>query len=933
LSRKLQQFFIIKTNTKRLKKSNYEINFNDINEARRNGEVVSIGESQLIRSLFRLQGKIEEDLMPITEKVLSLSKNRKQKAYNASELDSILFIPEIISVVVDKKKDYEYIAQHGFIVNGKKYVRLLCGAGHSRRNNSIFIEEQFANPLKKVLNNGRNENIPIAPSKFNAYFALCSSATYQVSSPEFAVIRDLEIVKQNCLVNVVEENDTSINPYLDDDVVERQMDIAFNLFDGMGLISPSKAIEWADELGLDYIPSTFIIRNNFMKGMVAVFDFHAFAEEFEKKYFNDVWGKKTDIRNVDMVLTESQLKMWNAFENHAQYVDNLRTNGLHWGVSRYAPKYDSDYIYTNYQFLQVEDFSEDDMKKICQPTIDFFGQAIGYDADITKLYLLGKVANQPFDESLNILEKISDPITKTLLLRSDFIDDPYIRAHIISSLNKKIRDSYIGNLLLDGNYQTIISDPYAFCEHIFDMPANGLLQINQHYANYWLKKNVVKVAALRAPLTWRSEINILNLIANEKTQKWYKYIKTGIIYNVHGFDNMLQADSDYDGDIIMTTNNEQVINNAYRGLPVTYTKNKTPKEIIDENTLYEYDIKAFDTRIGFITNCSTTLYAMLSQYDKSSKEYSEIIKRLKICRKEQGNQIDKAKGLIVKSFPKHWTNWTKVTSANESFSDAIKFNNSILIDKRPYFMRYLYTNYNKDYTQHIANFDKYCLAMFGKEFKDINEHDEGYSDIIEKYERYSPLLDTRCTMNDICHHMEKTVKEIKLSFPLEIHENLLLFMKDKTIPFDSAKYKQMEALFRRYRSERSRFNKIAAREGQASSGEGRFRTIEQYNKFIRFEAYKISQNFAELTNLAVSICYELHPSDSKSFVWSVFGDGIVENIKNNCIMNGKTTLDMLFFDEDGGADTTYYLGKSYKTYKMPINPTIYDGYEMLDEWE
>lgn len=933
MSRKLQQFYIVKINTKRLKKANFAINFENINEARRNGEIVSVGESQLIRSLFKLQGKINDDLSPITDQLAYLTKNNKQKIYNADKIDELLFIPEIVSVVVDKKTDYRHIAKNGFFINGRKYVRLLCGAGHSRRNNVLFIQEELEKPLKKILNNGRNEDVAIAPSKFNAYFALCSSATYQVSSPEFAVVKDMEVVRDNCAVELVEEriNDNSI--YLDDTVRESNEEITFNLFDGMGLISPLKAMEWAGELELDYVPSTFIIRNNFMKGMVAVFDFHKFAETFNKRYFNDVWGNNVDVRNIDIILSESQLKMWNAFESHDKYVDQLKENGLSWGISRYSPKYDSDYIYTNYQFLQVEDFSPEDIQELCKPTLDFFRQAIGYDSDITKLYLLGKIANQPFDDSIDILDKISDPITKALLLRGDFIDDPYIRAHVISSLNKKIRDSYMGNLLLTGNYQTIIADPYAFCEHVFGMPVKGLLDKNVHYSKYWLNKNVDKVAALRAPLTWRSEINILNLISNEDTDEWYKHINTGIIYNVHGFDNMLQADSDYDGDIIMTTNNDIIIKNAYRGLPITYIKNKTPKEIINEDDLYEYDIKAFDTRIGFITNCSTTLYSMLPQYDNKSVEYGEIIKRLKICRKEQGNQIDKAKGLIVKPFPSYWTKWTRINKENEKFSDIIELNNSILIDKRPYFMRYLYPNYNKKYLRHEANFNKYCLAMFGKPFSEINENDEGYADIMDKYHRYSPLLDTECTMNNICHYMEREVKEIKLNFPLKIYENLLLFMKDQSIPFDVVKYKQMEALFRKYRSERSRFNKILMNDGQGASGENRFKTIEQYNKYIRSEAYKISKDFAELTNLAVSICYELYPSDSKSFAWSVFGDGIVENIKNNCIKIGKTTIDVPFIDDSEDDSGIEYLGKRYKIYQMPIEKLEESYYEDFDEMD
>ena len=203
--------------------------------------------------------------------------------------------------------------------------------------------------------------------------------------------------------------------------------------------------------------------------------------------------------------------MWGAFENHDQYVDNCHKNHLYWGVSRFSPKAGKDYVFSNYQFLQVEDFTDDEIAELCKPTVDFLEQAIGSNPDITKLYLLGEIANRPLEENENILDEISDPVTKALLLNDKLIEDPYIKNHIIASLNKKIRESYMGNLLLDGNYQTIIADPYAFCEHVFGMEIKGLLAENQHYSDYWNGKGIDTVAAMRAPLTWSSEVNILHL--------------------------------------------------------------------------------------------------------------------------------------------------------------------------------------------------------------------------------------------------------------------------------------------------------------------------------------------------------------------------------------------------------------------------------------
>lgn len=88
----------------------------------------------------------------------------------------------------------------------------------------------------------------------------------------------------------------------------------------------------------------------------------------------------------------------------------------------------------------------------------------------------------------------------------------------------------------------------GLCEHIYGLPVKGLLNEFEHYSQYWNNRNVDTVVAMRAPLTWRSEVNTLHLQNNDKVNEWYKYLYSGIIYNVWGVDTMIAADSDFDGD-------------------------------------------------------------------------------------------------------------------------------------------------------------------------------------------------------------------------------------------------------------------------------------------------------------------------------------------------------------------------------------------------
>ena len=156
------------------------------------------------------------------------------------------------------------------------------------------------------------------------------------------------------------------------------------------------------------------------------------------------------------------------------------------------------------------------------------------------------------------------------------------------------------------------------------------------------------------------------------------------------------------------------------------------------------------------------------------------------------------------------------------------------------------------------------------------------------------------------------------------------------MPFDVDKYKKMEVLYRRYKSEKNRITRASIKAGSIG-GEIVYKTIDQYNKSIRSEAFTISDNLAELTNYAISLCYELHPSDNKAFAWSVFGSGIVENIKNNLLRNGIKTYKMPYLklgQVEDGAKIIVYMNKEYTEKELNISQEESDyEYFDLDNWE
>ncbi|HUS51625.1 MAG TPA: hypothetical protein VMZ91_15775, partial [Candidatus Paceibacterota bacterium] len=378
----------------------------------------------------------------------------------------------------------------------------------------------------------------------------------------------------------------------------------------------------------------------------------------------------------------------------------------------------------------------------------------------------------------------------------------------------------------------------------------------------------------------------------------------------HGVDMMMYADGDADGDLIMTTDQQENIEGAFGGLPIAFSRKTAKREPVIEDKLWKIDLLSMDSKIGYITNCSTTLYGMQKEYPVDSKEYIEIEKRLKLCRKRQGDQIDSTKGIEVEQFPVHWTKYSKTTDKmTEKEIEQCNFNNSIRINKRPYFFRYRYSDYNKRYKNYQKTYENFCQTNFGKSLENIleNPKTKKEKEVVEKYKKYAPLLDSDCAMNRICHHMERAVKIIKYDMRANINLANISLLKTDTIEADQKKLKKLYKLYKEFKAEKRNFANIKNEKGRR-----KYSTVEQYCKYIRNEALKISSNIQELANLAVIVTYEMHPSDSKNFAWSVMGEGILANVMEN----KQKECFIPLINENGG--DIEYLGKKYSLQKVEI---------------
>ena len=238
-------------------------------------------------------------------------------------------IPYLITLEIGKNvKRYDVLKEHGGILKVTRgevtteYVSEFCGASHSRTQKNLFVDRGIKDKLDDILLCGipKNTDYP-KPSKWNAYYALVTTNSKSVSTPNIVVIDDFEklVAETVDVVKVTgtgEQKEYQVLP-------STEKEIQILPFDGAGLVTPECAERWAEELdcrskrtGRRYIPSCFQFRClPALKGEAFVFDLRAFAREKGVSKIVDLGGKAWDIftDQIDMVVTKSQFKFWNLY--------------------------------------------------------------------------------------------------------------------------------------------------------------------------------------------------------------------------------------------------------------------------------------------------------------------------------------------------------------------------------------------------------------------------------------------------------------------------------------------------------------------------------------------------------------------------------------------------------------------------------------------
>ena len=243
-----------------------------LNKAIENGtDIIALNDSQCLRFIDEINGvntEIRAKLLAKEIKKLANLKNpdKKRLLILRKNLYQVQFQPDYMELIIDRLSDYDR-ANKGFTINGIKYKEFVGTNGGVKNSTIIYVNEDIYDVLKEKMDAGRNTEVELVPSKFQAYEALMCSGSVVVSMPKgIIVVKDLQTSFQADVLEINDENDGEpiITPVKD-------KTISLDCSDGCGMMLPELAKRWNAELGgnADEVLSGLNVRGlPWIKGML-----------------------------------------------------------------------------------------------------------------------------------------------------------------------------------------------------------------------------------------------------------------------------------------------------------------------------------------------------------------------------------------------------------------------------------------------------------------------------------------------------------------------------------------------------------------------------------------------------------------------------------------------------------------------------------------
>lgn len=530
-----------------------------------------------INKLNLFENKMEEISMfdsPLT---------RKFDAMGISAKDAVLKIcaecPKNEEAEAIVKATLTNMVATGFMLNGIVYRPFMAGASDARKATSSWVNEEIIPELGKWAMCGlETKNMQLAINKYMAYIGLLSSA----SKPFIDVlgkkidIRRVAIIK-DATVNVTDKVDL-----VSMENVEHNVDrtIEINAFDGFGVIR--------SELTNG---ESCTIRGPWIKAFVQATNWSnlfGFAVQNNKKSFVDFWGNEVELKNVDMILTESCFKTVKLYESWNQYCTAFEDLGheICICVREHSPKLKG----LPYQQGQTLTGTEDD-------AISFMQHA--------------KKTVYPYHDAKGAADLLRGAHKQAAKMYPALLTEAHTKRAIQEMYTTK-RNEMLGGRIPKLGYNAFLApDPVAFAQHLFGLDITGYLKAGECACNI-IEKGITDIT--RNPHFDNAHV----LLDNVKNMP----LAEGPTMFINVFDmTTIRLRADYDGDHVWYSQNEHLldlVNRTYdqlKTIPIDWDVDKAPKVAITKSAIANFIVNLIHgSEIGLYADALTKMWG--TAYDQ-----------------------------------------------------------------------------------------------------------------------------------------------------------------------------------------------------------------------------------------------------------------------------------------------------------------------------
>lgn len=351
------------------------------------------------------------------------------------------------------KSDLAHMSATGYMFNGSIVDPFMAPASKVREATTTWAARDIIPTLGKWAMCGlETKTMKLAINKYMAYIGLLASASKlfkdvfdkELGVRKIAIIKDASVTVEALVDFVTEEGN------IDHDTAR---EIVINAFDGFGIVR--KSITNGESV---------TIRGPWIKAFVQSVDWSklfAFcvAHGIEAKFF-DYWGNQINIKDVDMILTESCFKTVKLYKSWEQYCDAFEhyNHKIAVCVREHSPKLKG----LPYQQGQTLLGTEDDAKHF---------------AAHAKKTVYKYTSKDGAPKLLRGAHRVAAGLYPALLTEA------YTKKAMQEMYTTK-RNDMLGGRIPELGYNAFLApDLVAFCEHLFGLEIKGYLKAGECYCS------------------------------------------------------------------------------------------------------------------------------------------------------------------------------------------------------------------------------------------------------------------------------------------------------------------------------------------------------------------------------------------------------------------------------------------------------------------